>query len=158
LQPTGGTVTWADNIKKAYFDQHAHFEPGERPIAIVMKKLNCFDEEARAALGAMRFNLDTMNTPVELLSGGERMRLRFALVFGLKPDLIILDEPTNHLDEVTWEVLLEACKASKSTILLVSHDYEFIQEFNPGIFWVVRNQSVTPRSKSLTELLGEMSS
>ncbi len=157
LKPTEGEVIWADNIKKAYFDQHAHFDPDARPIAIVMEKLNCFDEEARAALGAMRFNLDTMNTPVHLLSGGERMRLRFALVFGLKPDLIILDEPTNHLDEVTWEVLLEACKASKSTILLVSHDYEFIQEFNPGIFWVVSRQAVTPRSKELPVLLEEMS-
>ncbi len=158
LTPGDGEVVWAENIKRAYFDQHANFDPNAKPIAIVMEKLNCFDEEARAALGAMRFNLDTMNTPVHALSGGERMRLRFALVFGLKPDLIILDEPTNHLDEVTWEILLEACKASKSTILLVSHDYEFIQEFNPGIFWVVQKQTVVPRSKELPVLLEEMSS
>ncbi len=158
LEPSEGGVVWADNIKKAYFDQHAHFDPDELPLGIVMKRLNCFDEEARAVLGAMRFNLDTMNTPVHDLSGGERMRLRFALVFGLKPDLIILDEPTNHLDEVTWEILLEACKASKSTILLVSHDYEFIQEFNPGMFWVVKQQGVVPRYKDLSELLEEMSS
>lgn len=158
LESKTGEVAWAENIRRAYFDQHAHFDPNQRPIEIVMKKLNCFDEEARAALGAMRFNPDTMNTPVHLLSGGERMRLRFALVFGLKPDLIILDEPTNHLDEVTWEVLLEACKASKSTILLVSHDYEFIQEFNPGVFWVVRNQVVEARYKDLPELLEEMTS
>ena len=52
------------------------------------------------------------------------------------PDLIILDEPTNHIDEVTWEVLLQACQTSKSTILLVSHDYEFIEAFEPSVFWL----------------------
>ena len=84
------------------------------------------------------------------------MRLRFAIVFGKKPDFLILDEPTNHIDEVTWEVLLGACKLSKSTILLVSHDYEFIQEFKPDMFWVIGNQKVTPRWRDLGELLVEM--
>ncbi|MDQ5961689.1 MAG: family ATP-binding cassette protein, partial [Patescibacteria group bacterium] len=69
---------------------------------------------------------------------------------------IILDEPTNHIDEVTWEILLEACKTSKSTILLVSHDYEFIEAFAPSMFWVVHNQTVLPRHKELGELLEEM--
>lgn len=153
---TYGEVNWAEGIKFAYFDQHMKFEPGEKPIDIVMKKLNCFDEEARAALGAMRFDLKRMNMPVSGLSGGERMRLRFAIVFGQKPDFLILDEPTNHIDEVTWEILLEACKASKATILLVSHDYEFIQEFNPGTFWMIQDQSVAIRYKELGELLEEM--
>ncbi len=91
------------------------------------------------------------------------MRLRFALVFGAKPDFLILDEPTNHIDEVTWEVLLFACKQSKSTILLVSHDYEFIQEFlgdehgnMTGVFWVINNQEVNVRYKELNDLLEEL--
>ena len=103
------------------------------------------------------FDLKKMQTKIGSLSGGERMRLRFAIVFGQKPDFLILDEPTNHIDEVTWEVLLHACKVSKSTILLVSHDYEFIQEFAPELFWVIGNQTVTPRWKELGELLDEMS-
>jgi ATP-binding cassette, subfamily F, member 3 len=151
-----GTVTWADGVKWAYFDQHMKIEAGAKPVDIVMKELNCFEVEARAALGAMRFDLKKMNTPIESLSGGERMRLRFALVFGAKPDFLILDEPTNHIDEVTWEVLLFACKQSKSTILLVSHDYEFIQEFNPSVFWMIQDQTVVPRYKELAELLEEM--
>ncbi len=151
-----GLVEWADNIKRAYFDQHAEFDPEARPLEIIMKKLNCFEEEARAVLGAMRFNSDKMMLKTKDLSGGERMRLRFATVFGLKPDFLILDEPTNHLDEVTWEILLHACNTSKSTILLVSHDYEFIEAFNPGVFWVMGNQTVTPRFKELSYLLEEM--
>jgi ATPase subunit of ABC transporter with duplicated ATPase domains len=153
---TQGIVTWADGVKWAYFDQHMKIDAGAKPVDIVMKELNCFEVEARAALGAMRFDLKKMNTPIESLSGGERMRLRFALVFGAKPDFLILDEPTNHIDEVTWEVLLFACKQSKSTILLVSHDYEFIQEFNPSVFWMIQDQTVVPRYKELAELLEEM--
>ena len=84
------------------------------------------------------------------------MRLRFAIVFGLKPDLIILDEPTNHIDEVTWEVLLQACQLSKSTILLVSHDYEFIEAFNPTVFWLIHGQKVEARHKELNTLLEEI--
>ncbi len=169
LTPTDGTVTWAMGaydptsrvpekpVSFAYFDQHMQFDADSNPVDVVMKKLNCFDVEARSALGAMRFDLKKMQTKIGALSGGERMRLRFAIVFGQKPDFLILDEPTNHIDEVTWEVLLHACKVSKSTILLVSHDYEFIQEFAPELFWVIGNQTVTPRWKELGELLDEMS-
>ncbi len=169
LPLTTGEVTWArvqtPESSKApdravtfgYFDQHMQFEPEDKPIDVVMKKLNCFDTEARAALGAVRFDLPKMTTRIANLSGGERMRLRFAIVFGQKPDFLILDEPTNHIDEVTWEILLDACKASRSTILLVSHDYEFIQEFAPQIYWVINNQEINPRYRDLSELLDEMS-
>ncbi len=155
---TSGDVTWGTDITRAYFDQHVEFEPAAIPVNIVMTKLNCPEVQARAVLGSMRFDADKMETPIHSLSGGERMRLRFALVFGQKPDLIILDEPTNHLDEVTWEILLDACKKSKSTILLVSHDYEFIEEFNPTVFWMCHKQNVVERYKDLSVLLEEMSS
>lgn len=156
LELSKGTIEWVDGVKKAYFDQHTQFDPNATALAVVMEHLNCFEVEGRAALGAMRFNADQMDTAIKSLSGGQRMRLRFAIVFGKKPDFIILDEPTNHLDEVTWEILLETCKNSKSTILLVSHDYEFIQGFNPGVFWMMKNQEVVPRYKDLSDLLEEM--
>jgi ATPase subunit of ABC transporter with duplicated ATPase domains len=105
----------------------------------------------------MRFDVTRMKTNVQNLSGGERMRLRFAIAFGLKPDFIILDEPTNHIDEVTWEILLQACKNSKSSILLVTHDYEFIQEFNSSVFWMIHDQKVVARHKELDTLLEELS-
>ncbi len=153
---THGEVKWTDGIKYAYFDQHAQFDPEARPLHVIMEKLNCLEEEARAALGAMRFDTEKMMTKIGGLSGGERMRLRFAIVFGLKPDVIIFDEPTNHLDEVTWEILLQACQNSKSVILLVSHDYEFIEAFNPAVFWMNKDQSIVARHKELSVLLEEM--
>lgn len=153
---TKGTVVWADGLRIAYFDQHTEFAGAETPLQIVMKQLSFGDEAARAALGAMKLDADAMNTTIESLSGGQRMRLRFALVFGAKPDFLILDEPTNHLDEVTWEILLNACNASKSTILLVTHDQEFINELISKTFWVLYKSHINERHKELSELIDEL--
>ncbi len=152
---TGG-VTWAGGVKWAYFDQHAEFDSSANAIEVVKDALHGTDTEAQAALGAMKFDVSRMSTATANLSGGERMRLRFATVFGLKPDFIILDEPTNHIDEVTWEILLSACTHTKSSILLVTHDYEFIKAFNPTLFWMIHGGTVVARHKELDVLLSEM--
>jgi ATP-binding cassette subfamily F protein uup len=156
LPLTEGEVSWGTSTTWAYFDQHAQFDPDARAIDVVCKKLNMIDEEARTILGMMRFDSVRMMQDTKSLSGGERMRLRFAIVFGLKPDLIILDEPTNHIDEVTWEILLHACSTTKSSVLLVSHDYEFIEAFKPTVFWLINNQKIEPRHKDLNTLLEEI--
>jgi ATPase subunit of ABC transporter with duplicated ATPase domains len=151
-----GEITWVSGVTHAYFNQHAEFDPEKNAIEVVSELLRCMEVDAQAALGAMRFDLARMKSPVRNLSGGERMRLRFAIAFGKKPDFLILDEPTNHIDEVTWEILLQACINSKSSILLVTHDYEFIKAFNPALFWMMHDQKIVPRYKDLDVLLSEM--
>lgn len=153
---TEGEIAWANDVKWAYFDQHAKFDPDLTALEVVQKDMGRSDEDAKAALGAMRFDVTRMTIPTSKLSGGERMRLRFALVFGKKPDFIILDEPTNHIDEVTWEILLDACKSTKSAVLLVTHDYEFIEHFAPHLFWMIHKGEVLPRHKELGVLLEEL--
>ncbi len=156
LNPKTGTVVWSENVKRAYFDQHADFDPTLTPIEVIAEALHCDDKKARSVLGMMKFNKEKMETIIRDLSGGERMRVRFALVFGSNPDFIILDEPTNHLDEITWEILLEACNASKSTILLVTHDHEFIDGLEEKTFWLIKGQSVSERHKDLDDLIEEL--
>lgn len=151
-----GTVTWTPGLKVAYFDQHTVFDASRTPLDIIMKELASDKEGARAALGGMKFTTEEMDTALENLSGGQRMRLRFALVFNSKPDFLLLDEPTNHLDEVTWQILLDACNASKSTILLVTHDHEFIEGLESKLFWVLQGGSIHERHKSLPELIEEL--
>jgi ATPase subunit of ABC transporter with duplicated ATPase domains len=151
-----GTVTWAEGVTASYFDQHASFDPNKTALEVVIEALGKPDKESRAALGAMKFASDKMDTRTGELSGGERMRLRFAIVFGTNPDFIILDEPTNHLDEVTWQILLDACNNTKSTILLVTHDYEFIQDLKRKTFWLIKNQTIQERHKDLEELIEEL--
>jgi ATPase subunit of ABC transporter with duplicated ATPase domains len=151
-----GDISWMHGVKTAYFDQHAAFDPQKSALAIVMEKLQVIEDVALEALGAMRFTSERARTKVEHLSGGERMRLRFALVFGAKPNFLLLDEPTNHLDEVTWEILLEAVNKSPSTILLVTHDYEFIEGVESKLFWLLNKGTVLERHKELFELVEEL--
>lgn len=156
LPLTEGEVVWGEGIRRAYFDQHAEFDPDMTAQEVVMKKTHCSLSEAQAALGTMKFDTQRMATPTKDLSGGERMRIRFAIVFGQKPDFILLDEPTNHIDEITWEILLEACQKTKSSLLLVTHDYEFIQEMNIPVFWTLTKGTIESRHKDLDTLLEEM--
>lgn len=156
LAPTKGAITWAEGIKSAYFDQHAEFKGSHTALEAISDALACTDERARTILGMMKFSSDKMTERIENLSGGERMRIRFGVVFGANPDFIILDEPTNHLDEITWEILLEACNRSKSMILLVTHDYEFIGGLEHKTFWLLKNQSIIERHKELPDLIEEL--
>lgn len=156
IQLTSGSISWSEGLRISYFDQHAEFDGTKTALQVVTEKFSILDEKGRAVLGAMKFDADKMDKPISSLSGGERMRIRFALVFGSNPDFIILDEPTNHLDEVTWQILLDACNASKSTILLVTHDYEFINEFKSKVFWLIKNQNIIERHKDLEEIIEEL--
>lgn len=156
LPLTLGSVTIAPGIKIAYFDQRAAFVPGVTAIQAVQDKLSIGEIAAMSILASVKFDAGRMKSPVDILSGGERMRLRFAITFGLQPDLLILDEPTNHIDEVTWEILLAICTEYSGTILLVSHDYQFIDKFDPAIFWVIHAATITARAKALADLVAEM--
>ena len=156
LPLTEGSVTWVDNTKIAYFDQHAELDPKKSALETVANGLKVDDQTAYNALGAMKFARERMRSEVGNLSGGERMRIRFAMVFGASPSFILLDEPTNHLDEITWEILLEAINNSPSTILLVTHDYQFIEGVQNKIFWLMHQGTIQERSKSLEQLVDEI--
>jgi ATPase subunit of ABC transporter with duplicated ATPase domains len=156
LELSNGQIEWAEGVTKSYFDQHAEFDPTKTALEVITSLLHCSDTTGRAMLGAMKFNREKMETKTGALSGGERMRLRFALVFGVKPDVIILDEPTNHIDETTWQILLDACNATSSTILLVTHDYEFIEGLESKVFWLIKNQTIRERHKDLAEIIEEL--
>lgn len=158
LNPKEGSATWAEDLKRAYFDQHAEFAPDQSALEIVGEELHIPDQKARTILGMMKFSKEKMELPTKDLSGGERMRIRFALIFGASPDFIIFDEPTNHLDEVTWEILLDACNKTTSTILLVTHDHEFIQELKSKTFWLLKGQQVKERAADLEDLIEELRS
>jgi ATP-binding cassette, subfamily F, member 3 len=85
-------------------------------------------------LGAFMFSGDTIEKKVKVLSGGERTRLAMIKLLLQPVNLLILDEPTNHLDIRTKDILKDALKAFEGTIILVSHDRDFLDGLANKVF------------------------
>ena len=132
LQPTEGSVTLGTNVELSFFDQLRSEMKSELTVAE-----NIASDRDEVIVGGVKkhvfsyladflFSSERARTPVKALSGGERARLMLAKLF-LKPaNLLIMDEPTNDLDIETLELLEEQLLAYKGTLLLVSHDREFL--------------------------------
>ncbi|MEQ9891568.1 ABC transporter ATP-binding protein [Pectobacterium aroidearum] len=132
LEPISGRVHCGTKLEVAYFDQHrAELDP-ERTVMDNLaegKQEVMVNGRSRHVLGYLQdflFHPKRAMTPVKALSGGERNRLLLARLF-LKPsNLLILDEPTNDLDVETLELLEELIESYQGTVLLVSHDRQFV--------------------------------
>ncbi len=93
----------------------------------------CSDNQVRSVLGSFFFSGDAVDKKVEVLSGGEKMRLAFARLFLNPPNFMILDEPTTHLDIGSREALERALKEYDGALLFVSHDIEFVRNIAGSI-------------------------
>ena len=119
-----GNIKWGKNVKISYFDQ----ENGD--LNFEKNALNelwdryptIYETEIRNMLGSVLITGEECYKPVGKLSGGERAKLKFALIMMEKGNVLILDEPTNHLDLNTKEVLDKALNEFTGTIIMVSHD------------------------------------
>ncbi len=85
-------------------------------------------------LGAFMFSGDSINKKVNVLSGGERTRLAMIKLLLEPVNLLILDEPTNHLDLKTKDILKDALKAFEGTVILISHDRDFLDGLAEKVF------------------------
>ncbi|MBD8214026.1 ABC transporter ATP-binding protein [Erwinia persicina] len=132
LKPDSGRVHIGTKLEVAYFDQHrADLDPDRTVMDNLAegKQEVMVNGKPRHVLGYLQeflFHPKRAMTPVRALSGGERNRLLLARLF-LKPsNLLILDEPTNDLDVETLELLEELVDGYQGTVLLVSHDRQFV--------------------------------
>ena len=132
LKADAGRVHCGTKLEIAYFDQHrAELDPDKTVMDNLAegKQEVMVNGKPRHVLGYLQdflFHPKRAMTPVRALSGGERNRLLLARLF-LKPsNLLILDEPTNDLDVETLELLEELVDGYQGTVLLVSHDRQFV--------------------------------
>lgn len=140
LKPNSGTVTIGTNVEMAFLDQlrdeiKDDLTVGEN-IAIDRDEVvvGGVKKHIYSYLADFLFTPERVRTPVRALSGGERARLMIAKLF-LKPaNLLIMDEPTNDLDIETLELLEEQLLNYKGTLLLVSHDREFLDNVVSSTF------------------------
>ena len=125
----GGSYTWIDTAKIAYFAQDEKFEDGLTPFQIVHHKYPHFTKkDVMSLLGNHGINFDIANRDMNTLSGGEQTKVRLALLRHQKGNVLILDEPTNHLDVQAKEALKEALINYQGTLILVSHEKEFYND------------------------------
>ena len=134
-QPTGGKIKFGPSVKMAYLPQIIHFAHPERSILDTMLyEKNYSTQTARNRLGAFLFEGEDVFKPVSALSGGEQSRLRLCMLMDEDINLLILDEPTNHLDIASREWIENAVAEFPGTLLFVSHDRYFIDQF-AGRIW-----------------------
>ncbi len=104
-------------------------EPTDTVFATVKKAApNVLDKELRGLLGGFGFSGEAVDKRVEVLSGGEKIRLAFARLLAVPPNFLLLDEPTTHLDIDAREALEDALVSYEGTLCFVSHDVEFVRK------------------------------
>ncbi|MBN2808518.1 MAG: ATP-binding cassette domain-containing protein [Deltaproteobacteria bacterium] len=132
LKPTAGTVRLGSNLEPLYFDQQREQLDENRTVFENLGDGNDTLEingRRRHLIGYLKdflFTPERAHSPVRILSGGERNRLLLARLFARPANILVLDEPTNDLDLETLELLEKLLADYQGTLLLVSHDREFI--------------------------------
>ncbi|MDD5838980.1 MAG: ABC-F family ATP-binding cassette domain-containing protein [Bacteroidales bacterium] len=124
-----GTLKIGHNVKIGYFAQNqAQLLDGELTVFDTIDRVAVGDIrlKIRDILGAFMFGGEASDKKVKVLSGGEKTRLAMIRLLLEPVNLLILDEPTNHLDMVTKDVLKQAIKDFTGTVIVVSHDREFL--------------------------------
>ena len=127
--PFNGNLKIGHNVKIGYYAQNqAQLLDGELTVFDTIDRVAVGDirTKIRDILGAFMFGGEASDKKVKVLSGGERARLAMIKLLLEPVNLLILDEPTNHLDMSTKDVLKRAIEAFDGTVIIVSHDREFL--------------------------------
>ena len=140
--PTEGRLRFGPSVRVGCLPQIVTFDHPERNLVDTMIwETNCSAQEARDRLAAFRFRGEDVFKEVGTLSGGERSRLKLCMLMGQQLNLLILDEPTNHLDVDSRDWIEEAVANYEGTLLFVSHDRYFINQFAQRI-WMLEEGTV----------------
>ncbi|RIW28060.1 ABC transporter ATP-binding protein [Bacillus salacetis] len=140
-QPDSGTVELGANVKAAYLPQKIDFADEELTVLECFREgISILEGKAREYLAKFMFYKKSVFKKVKFLSGGERIRLKLAMLLFEDINLLILDEPTNHLDIDSIETLEEALDEFKGTIFFISHDRYFINKMGERVI-AVENHS-----------------
>ncbi len=153
-----GTIKWGVTTSQSYLpkDNSTDFSGSEsildwlRQFASKGEDDNTF---LRGFLGRMLFSGDEVNKSVNVLSGGEKVRVMLSKLMLLKSNVLILDDPTNHLDLESISSLNDGLKTFKESIIFASHDHEFIQTLANHIIVLSKNGVIDRIGETYDEFL-----
>ena len=125
-----GEYRFGTNVQIGYFDQQMAMYTSNKTVLDDFwdEYPNLTETEARNALGAFLFSGEDVFKNVNMLSGGEKVRLALCKILKTGPNVLVLDEPTNHMDIVGKETLESMLKDYKGTLIFVSHDRYFLNK------------------------------
>ena len=153
-----GTVKWGVTTSQSYLpkDTSKDFASGESILDWLRQFASKEDDDntfLRGFLGRMLFSGDEVNKPVNVLSGGEKVRVMLSKLMLLKSNVLILDDPTNHLDLESISSLNDGLKNFKESIIFASHDHEFIQTLANHIIVLSKNGVIDRIDETYDEFL-----
>ena len=149
--PFDGHLKLGHNVQIGYFAQNqSEHLPPEKTVLQIMEDAATDSNRARVRdmLGAFLFGGDAVDKKAKVLSGGERNRLALCKLLLSPFNVLIMDEPTNHLDIASKNVLKEALKSFNGTLILVSHDRDFLQGLTSTVYGF--------KDKVIKEYLGDI--
>ena len=149
--PFDGHLKMGHNVEIGYFAQNqSEHLPPEKTVLEIMEDAATDGNRMRVRdmLGAFLFGGDAVDKKAKVLSGGERNRLALCKLLLSPFNVLIMDEPTNHLDIASKNVLKEALKQFNGTLILVSHDRDFLQGLTTTVFGF--------KDKVIKEYLGDI--
>jgi ATP-binding cassette subfamily F protein 3 len=125
-----GEYRFGTNVQIGYFDQQMAMYTSNKTVLDDFwdEYPHLTETEARNALGAFLFSGEDVFKNVNMLSGGEKVRLALCKILKTRPNVLVLDEPTNHMDIVGKETLESMLKDYKGTLIFVSHDRYFVKK------------------------------
>lgn len=162
LEPDSGVIRIANNLQEAYFDQNrVELDPSK-----TLWKTLCPEGDHIFVRGHFRhvvsylkdflFTSVQATSPVSVLSGGEKNRLMLALALAQPSNFLVLDEPTNDLDMDTLDLLQEVLDEYEGTILIVSHDRDFLDKVATSLFYLKGDGTILEHIGTYTELLQQI--
>ncbi len=161
LEPDSGSVRMAKNLEEAYFEQNRiSLDPKK-----TLWKTLCAEGDHIWVRGHFRhvvaylkdflFKPEQAQCPVSALSGGEKNRLMLALILARPSNFLVLDEPTNDLDMDTLDLLQEVLSEYEGTVLIVSHDRDFLDKVTTSLIYMSGNGTTEEFVGSYSELLAK---
>ena len=153
-----GTVKWGVTTSQSYLpkDNSRDFASGESILDWLRQFANKEEDDntfLRGFLGRMLFSGDEVNKSVNVLSGGEKVRVMLSKLMLLKSNVLVLDDPTNHLDLESISSLNDGLKNFKGSIIFASHDHEFIQTLANHIIVLSKNGVIDRIDETYDEFL-----
>lgn len=136
LQPYSGTMQLGEGVKAAYFAQESPASAQTALERLGALRPDLTNKAIRQALAKSGLTDKHIRQPLCALSGGEQAKVRLCELMLTESNVLVLDEPTNHLDTRSKEAFKEALCSYKGTVLLVSHEPEFYEEWVTNIWQI----------------------